>query len=89
MTESTHKKTFGGCNFSYLSPAPKEGDPESLNVVIGFEDALKLHLAIGQALAKINSYKRSTVAGRRAGVNICVYRDMGRITVQEGKTRED
>lgn len=82
------KESFGGCDIDHMRPAPGDGFPPALNVVISFEDALKLHLALGQALAKLNSYKRSTTAGRRSAVNLCVYPRASRITVNESRLRE-
>jgi len=88
MPEPTPKKTFGGCNFAHISPALPEGSPKGVNVVISFEDAMRLHLSLGQALAKLNSYKRNTKAGRVSAVNLCLYPQANRITVNEGKVRE-
>jgi hypothetical protein len=56
-----------------------------MNVIVSFEEALKLHLAIGQALARLNSYNRSTTAGKRSAVNICVYPHDNYITVNESQ----
>lgn len=58
-----------------------------MNITISFEDAMRLHLSLGQALAKLNSYNRSTKAGKASAVNICLSTDTNRMTVNEGKTR--
>ncbi|MFT3786670.1 MAG: hypothetical protein QM770_10950 [Tepidisphaeraceae bacterium] len=79
------KKTFGTCYASRISPPPAESSPRSVNIVISFEEALKLHLSIGQALAKLNSYNRSTTAGKRSAMNICLYQHDNYITVNEAK----
>lgn len=82
------KKTFGSCNFSHISPsptAPGQSVPKAMNVVIPFEEALKLHLSIGQALAKLNSYNRSTTAGKRSAMNVCIYPHDEYITVNEAQ----
>jgi hypothetical protein len=84
-SEIKTKKTFGSCYFSHISPAPIESVPKGMNVVISFEEALKLHLSIGQALAKLNSYNRSTTAGRRSAVNICIYPHDNYVTVNESQ----
>jgi hypothetical protein len=89
MKEVPTKKTFGGCDIDHLRPKADAGLPAALNVVVSFEDALKLHLALGQALAKLNGYNRSTSAGRRSAVNLCIHagkRKQG-ITVNEGTIR--
>jgi hypothetical protein len=54
-----------------------------LNVRIGFEEALKLHLAIGECIRKLNSYKRSTTAGKRTALNIAIHLTKNRVTVNE------
>ncbi len=86
--EITKKETFGGCDIDHIRPAPTEGIPPALNIVVSFEDALKLHLSLGQALARLNGYNRSTSAGRRSAVNLCVFPGKGRITVNQGRTRD-
>jgi len=80
------KKTFGGANVERFSPAPGLGVPKALNCVLSFEDALKLHLSLGQVLGHLNGYDRSTTAGRRSAVCLCVYTNTNRIVIVEGKT---
>jgi hypothetical protein len=84
---STKTFSFGGCDFSRTSPDLSKLSPDTqmLNIVISFEDALKLHLAIGECVARLNSYNRSTTAGKRSAVNLAVHLSKGRITVNEGK----
>jgi len=88
MPEPAPKKTFGGCNVDHISPALSDSTTKAYNVVISFEDAMRLHLSLGQSLAKLNSYKRSTKEGRVSAVNLCIYPKAGRITVNESKIRE-
>lgn len=82
-TEIKVKQTFGGGDIAQIRPAPGEGVPQAMNIIVTFEEALKLHLGLGQALAKLNSYKRSTTAGKRSAINLCVYPHRSRITVNE------
>lgn len=85
MAETKTKITFGGADVADLRPEPGPGVPLAMNIVISFEEALKLHLSIGQALAKLNSYNRSTTDGRRSAVNLCLYPHKRRVTVVETK----
>jgi len=85
MSEIPMKKTFGGAYAAIIRPEPGEGTPKALNVHLSFGEALKLHFALGQALARIGGYNRSTSAGRRAAVNLCLYPYKRRITINEGK----
>lgn len=62
--------------------------PKAINCVISFEEALKLHLAIGQALAKLNSYDRSTKEGKRTAMTLCIHTDTNRIRVLEATTHK-
>lgn len=78
------KKTFGGCEVARFGPPATPAWPKAINVVVSFEEALKLHLSLGQALAKLNSYNRSKTAGRRSAVNVCIYTEVPRVTVTEG-----
>lgn len=84
-SEIKTKQTFGGTDVVQIRPAPAEGVPPAMNIIITFEEALKLHLSLGQALARLNSYNRSTTAGKRSAVNLCLYPRKKRITVNEAK----
>lgn len=81
--------SFGGCDFGRTSPSLEALSPNTqvLNVEISFEEALKLHLAIGECVRKLNSYKRSTSVGKRTALNLAIHLSKGRITINEGKQR--
>lgn len=84
-TEIKTKKTFGTLDVARISPEPKPDSPRALNIHMTFEDALKLHFGLGQALAKLNSYNRATTDGKRATVNLCLFTDIKRISINEGQ----
>lgn len=84
--QAKKKRSYGGCTISHFSPAKADGWPKAINIVLGFEEALKLQLALQARLMEINSLNRSTKEGKTAGVNLCVYTD-GRLTVNPGKAR--
>jgi hypothetical protein len=48
---------------------------------------MRLHLGLGEALGKLNSYNRSTKAGRLSGVNLCLYPQQRRTTINEGRVK--
>lgn len=81
------KESFGGCDIDHFSPPLSEDVPKGINLAISFEDGLKLHLALGQILGQLNSYKRSTVAGKLSAINLCVYTRTNRITITETKLK--
>ena len=81
------KQSYGGCTIDHFSPAKKDGWPKAINVVLGFEEALKLKLALEARLLDINRLNRSTREGKAAAVNLCVYTDHQQITVNADKTR--
>lgn len=88
MAKTIKKKTsFGTAAVNHFSPTPKDGWPKAINVHLSFEDALKLHLGLGQILQHINTYNRSTRAGRNAAVNLCIYTDVKQVTINEGKLK--
>jgi len=86
MAES---KTFttGTCYYERTSPkrATISSTTKILNLELSLEQALKLNLAIDECVRKINRYKESADAGRRAVVNIAVHLELERISVNEGK----
>ena len=83
------KSTFGSSTIDHFSPPLPEGTPKAINVVLSFEEALKLHLSLGQLLGHLNGYNRATTEGKRTAANLCVYTDVKRIAVVEAKTRKE
>lgn len=79
------KETFGGATIDHFVPAPGPGLPKALNVVLSFEEALKLHLSLGQALGHLNGYDRATRDGKRTAISLRVYTENRRVTVNESK----
>ena len=81
----TKKFSFGICNFGRTSPPLTNLSPDTqvFNIEIAFEEALKLNLAIDECVRKLNSYKRSTTAGKRSGLNLAIHLSRGVITVNE------
>jgi hypothetical protein len=81
------KFSFGGCDFGATSPSLAElsSDTPMLNITVPFEEALKLHLAIGECIRKLNSYKRSTTVGKRTALNLAIHLEKQRITINETK----
>ncbi len=79
--------SFGGCDFAQTSPSLQNlsRDTHVLNVVVPFEDALKLNLAIQECIRNLNSYKRSTTGGKRSALNLAIHLSKGRLTINEGK----
>ena len=87
MSQGPTMKTFsfGGGSFCNTSPQRVALTPETkiLNVMMTFEEALKLNLAIDECIRKLNSYKRSTKSGKSAGLNLAIHLEAGRVTVNE------
>ncbi|MHC5053958.1 MAG: hypothetical protein ACYTKD_04495 [Planctomycetota bacterium] len=81
------KKAFGTLSIDHSSPDRIEDWPKAINVILSFEEALKLHLGLGQALGQLNSYNRATKAGRDAAVNLCIFTKQQRITINEDKVK--
>ena len=81
--------SFGGCDFNRISPKTDALSPATqvLNIEVDFEEALKLHLAIGECVRKLNTYKRSTKAGKRTALNLAIHLSKGRITINETRTQ--
>ncbi len=93
MSEPKLKQgTFGTVAMDKFAPEDflnSEAAPKVFTVNLTFEEALKLHLGIGQCLAKLNGYNRSTREGKAAGMSLRLYNyknKIGRITIDESKT---
>ena len=84
---TANKKTSGGCIIHRTSPNRSQlnGETKALNVIISFPEALRLGLALQDCLLKLNSLKMSTVAGKKAAVNLCIHFDVDRIQILTGK----
>jgi len=80
---STKKFVFGTCEFKRTSPNRNSmsGTTKILNIMIPFEEALKLNLAIDECVRKLNKYKRSTSAGKSMGMNLSIHLNQERVTV--------
>lgn len=81
------KNSFGTATVNHFSPDHEEDWPATINMVITFEEAMRLHLGLGQALAKLNSYNRHTIAGRETAINLAIFPAKRRITIREGKIK--
>jgi len=58
-----------------------------VNIVVSFEDALKLNLAISEGVRALNKNNRATREGRDAALCLTVYLDKKRITVNQAKVK--
>lgn len=87
--EIRKKSSFGTVALDHFSPPVRAGEhmPKALNVVISFEEALKLQMGLLQILGKLNGYDRGTKEGRRTAVNLCLFLDPPQITINEDKIR--
>lgn len=86
--EIKRKKSFGTVTVDHFSPELGDGVPRAVNIHLSFEEALKLHLGLTQILGHLNGYNRSTKAGRRTGVNLCLFPGVQQITINEGRVQE-
>ena len=81
------KQSYGSCSVDHFSPPVKEGWPPAINIVLGFEEAMKLQLALQARLLDINRLNRSTTEGKTAAVNLCLHIGVRRITVNPDRTK--
>ena len=82
--------TFGTCAYSKTSPSKEKFSSETkiLNVILTFEEALKLNLAVDECIRSLGRYKRSTKEGRKTALNISIHINQRRITIHEAKLKE-
>jgi hypothetical protein len=90
MEPKAEQKTFsfGEGKCAKMSP-PREAinsETKAINLTFTLEEALMLNLAIDECIRRVNTYKKTTTEGKKAGVNLTIYlNDNGRITVNERK----
>lgn len=89
MNEEVRLKTssFGACSFAKTSPEKLTSETPTVNVVVTFEDALKLNLAIDECVRKLGRYNRATTEGKSAALMLIVHLDKNRLRVQETRLR--
>lgn len=87
-SEIRTKQSFGTCYSNHISPPPGDEAPKAMGIHISFEEGLKLHLALGQALAKLNSLNRTTTEGKRSCIQMTLYPKDNYITVRQSKLRK-
>jgi hypothetical protein len=83
MAERDKTFSFGGCTFARTSPHLKDLSHTTrvLNVLIPFEEALKLSIAMQTCVMELNQKNRSTREGKRTAMNLAVHLDKGRVVV--------
>lgn len=77
--------TFGACAYAKASPLQLADGTPVLNVVLSFEEALKLNLAIDEGVRWIGRHNRATSLGKSVGLKVSIHLDKRRVTVQMGK----
>jgi hypothetical protein len=84
VKKTARKKEFSFGSLHVVNDPPtrlQEAGIKSANLILSFEDALKLHVALQAAVLELNSFDRNTVAGKNKGVNLCYYPETNYITV--------
>jgi hypothetical protein len=83
MKTTKEKVTSGGCSFRKTSPERNALSPDTklLNVVIPFDEALRLNLSLHDCLLKLNKIKMNTKEGKEAGVNLAIHFGVKRIQI--------
>jgi DNA/RNA endonuclease G (NUC1) len=89
MPDIPTKDSFATCAYSHTSPEREELSSKTriLNVVVSYEEALKLQMGLQAALLQMSRYKFSTKQGKRAAITIAVHLDQERISLHESSTR--
>ena len=82
MKPRKKKFTYGTCGFARSTSSAK-----AVNIVVPFEEALKLSIAIDECCRELNSYDRSTKAGRDAALLLTVFLDSKRIAVNDDRLK--
>jgi DNA/RNA endonuclease G (NUC1) len=91
MTEIPTKGAFATCAYSHTAPSRQDltADTRILNVVVGYDEALKLQMGLQSALLQMSRYNFSTKRGKRAAILLAVHLDQNRLSLHEGATRDE
>lgn len=73
----------GVCQYDRLMPGK-----ESVSLFLGFDDALRLSVAIQSAILELNRYNRATKQGKRMGLCISVRTKNRSVSVWHGRLRD-
>ena len=87
MPPKQKESTFGSCAIDRLSPPTVTDSTRVVNLVLSFEDALKLNLAISEGVHTLNRHNRATREGRDAALVLTVYLDKMRINVTQDRVK--
>jgi hypothetical protein len=87
---SQNKYTFGTCSYERTSPGRNHLSPSTkiVNIIVPFEEALKLNIAVDECVRKLNSYNKATTEGKRAALNITVHLNVNRIAVNGARLKK-
>ncbi len=86
-TARTKGMSCGSCTFERLNP-PRTvltADTRTINIVIPFDEGLKLHLALLERLQEINRLDLRMTEGKRAAINLSVNLQAQVLSVVPGK----
>lgn len=89
MSEVPIKQSFGTCAYSHTAPSREKfgTDTRVLNITVGYDEALKLSMALQAALLQLSRYNFATRPGKRAAVRLAVHLDQDRLSLHEGAAR--
>ena len=81
--------SFGSCTFERTIHRihSLSSDTKVLDIVVPFEGALKLNLAIDECVRRLNRYNKNTIEGKKAALQLDIYLHKNRIMVLEGSTK--
>lgn len=82
MPEKIKASSFGGATFSRTSPEKLTDETKMVNVVLPFEEALKLSVAVQACVMWLNEKNRATKEGKGAALNLQVNFARRRVVVR-------
>jgi len=89
MAAKKNTFTYGSAGVDHISPSPEKitEKTKAINVVLSYEEALKLHMALQNGLLELVKLNRATKAGKAAGINLCVFLESSRLAVNPVKIK--
>jgi len=89
MAAKKNTFTYGSARINRLSPKIEDVSErtKAVNIVLSYEEALKLNMALQNGLMKLVQLNRATTAGKAEGINLTVYLQSERIAVNPVKVK--
>ena len=82
--------SYGTCSVDRFSPQREDitSATPMVNVILSFEEGLKLNLFLQNRLIDISKFKKNNKEGRREAINLTIHLEANQVLVNPGKLND-